>query len=127
MKVFSIDWHTKKEIVIYDGEDAKKLPNSSMAVMEFLASLGKEKCIFIFEAGGGDFFKIAAYRAGHTVLYTTGKSVKQYRDSLGVEKDDVADAVILYDLYTKWAEETIRVTSERTIIDPFSLSSSFRS
>lgn len=53
----------------------------------------------LFEFGGGDTFKIMAFRAGHTVLQVSGKKIKDYRDAKGLIKDDVIDAKAIYDFY----------------------------
>lgn len=99
MKIYSFDWATKKALTVYDGKKVKIIPNSIDEFQVFLADLGEEKAVMLFEFGGGDLFKIMAYRAGHAVMQVPGKRVKEYRDGKGEKKSDEADAKLLYDLF----------------------------
>jgi hypothetical protein len=99
IKIFAFDWATKKSLTIYDGKKIAIISNSIDAMQEFLADLGKEKAIMLFEFGGGEMFKVMAYRAGHAVMQVPGKRVKEYRDAQGKEKSDETDAKLLYDLF----------------------------
>lgn len=103
MRTLSFDWATKKALIFYDSqkEKTKQIPNSIEEFKKFLESLGKEKTIMLFEFGGGDTFKIMAFRAGHTVLQVPGKKIKNYRDSKGLIKDDIVDAKTIYDFYVE--------------------------
>jgi len=116
MSIYAIDWHTKKEIPIYDGKKIKKIPNSPFSIAEWAKGLEKRKHIFLFEAGGGDFMKILLHRQGHTVLTMPGIHTKQFRDRIDVEKTDDTDVSLIYELYTKWVEETVGRASSGTTV-----------
>lgn len=118
MRICSFDWATKKALTVFDSktQKVKQIPNSIEEFEKFLNNLGggiinrinkssmsslspSQKCTFLFEFGGGDTFKIMAFRAGHTVLQVPGKKIKDYRDTKGIEKSDEADAKLIYDFY----------------------------
>jgi hypothetical protein len=99
MRIFAFDWATKKALTVYDGKKVKTIPNSIDSFQEFLADFGEEKDIMLFEFGGGDIFKIMAYRAGHAIMKVPGKKVKDYRDSKAEEKSDETDAKLIFDLF----------------------------
>lgn len=98
--ILSFDWATKKSLTIYDSKTKKikSIPNSIEQFDKFLKKL-KKPAILLFEFGGGDTFKIMAFRAGHTVLQIPGKKIKDFRDSLGKEKSDEMDARLIYEFY----------------------------
>ena len=100
MQIYSFDWATKKALTVYDSKTkkVKQIPNSIEEFGKFLEKLNGS-ATFLFEFGGGDTFKIMAFRAGHTVLQVPGKKIKDYRDSKGMEKSDEADAKLIYDFY----------------------------
>jgi len=100
MQILSFDWATKKALTVYDpgSGKTKQISNSIAAFEKFLAAL-KDPAIMLFEFGGGDTFKILAFRAGHYVLQIPGKKIKDYRDSKGIEKSDQIDAKIIYDFF----------------------------
>jgi len=107
MKILSFDWATKRALAVYDpGSDkVKQIKNSIEAFEKFLATL-KHPAILLFEFGGGDTFKIMAYRAGHYVLQVPGKKIKDYRDLKGIEKSDSIDARAIYDFFIENEGET---------------------
>ncbi len=100
MKVISFDWATKKALTYYDSktDKVKSIPNQIEEFEKFLEKI-KESATMLFEFGGGDTFKIMAFRAGHTVLQIPGKKIKDYRDSKGMEKSDEVDAKLIYDYF----------------------------
>lgn len=100
MKILSFDWATKKSLTVFDpgSGKTKQISNSIAAFEKFLAAL-KDPAIILFEFGGGDTFKIMAYRSGHKVLQIPGKKIKDYRDSKGMDKSDQVDAQIIYDFF----------------------------
>jgi hypothetical protein len=81
MKILSFDWATRKALSVYNSQTGKvkQILNSIVAFEKFLAAL-KGPAIMLFEFGGGDTFKIMAYRAGHIILQVPGKKIKDYRD-----------------------------------------------
>ena len=117
MKVYAIDWATRKDLAIYDGKKIKKIANTISEFDKFLESIkgggatiivpkvgarpGLPAPILLFEFGGADSYKIMAYRAGFQVLQVPGKKVHDYRESLGIEKTDENDAKLIYDFYMK--------------------------
>lgn len=100
MRTYSFDWATKKALTVYDSktEKVKSIPNSIEEFEKFLGKI-KEPATLLFEFGGGDTFKIMAFRAGHAVLQIPGKRIKDYRDLKGIEKSDEVDAKAIYDFY----------------------------
>lgn len=100
MQILSFDWATKRSLTVYDpgSGKTKQISNYIAAFEKFLAAL-KDPAIMLFEFGGGDTFKILAFRAGHYVLQIPGKKIKDYRDSEGIEKNDQIDAKIIYDFF----------------------------
>jgi len=100
MKILSFDWATKRSLTVYDpgSGKTKQISNSIVAFEKFLAAL-KDPAIMLFEFGGGDTFKILAFRAGHYVLQIPGKKIKDYRGSKGIEKSDQVDAKVIYDFF----------------------------
>ena len=100
MRVYSFDWATKKALTVFDSKNqkVKQIPNSIEEFEKFLEKLDGSVTM-LFEFGGGDTFKIMAFRAGHTVLQVPGKKIKDYRDTKGIEKSDEADAKLIYDFY----------------------------
>lgn len=100
IRILSFDWATKKKLAVFDSQTqkVKSIPNSIEAFEKFLAKI-KKPSIMLFEFGGGNTFKIMAYRKGHTVLQVPGKKIKDYRDSLGKEKSDETDAWLIYNFY----------------------------
>lgn len=100
MQVYSFDWATKKALTVFDSKTGKvkQIPNSMAEFGKFLGKI-KEPATMLFEFGGGDTFKIMAFRAGHTILQVPGKKIKDYRDEKGLIKDDVIDAKVIYDFY----------------------------
>jgi len=94
--MFSVDWAVKKELRVYDvkKEKLKTISSTVSEFAKFLTSI-KKPTSFYFEEGGGDSFKLLARRKGHEVYTILGKKTKEYRDNLGVEKSDEADAVII--------------------------------
>lgn len=143
MRIYSFDWATKKALTVYDSktQKVKSIPNSIEEFEKFLNNLGgsatlpvknfifamppSQKCIMLFEFGGGDTFKIMAFRAGHSVLQVPGKKVKDYRELLGKEKSDEADAKLIYDFYIKNDEGGSAIgklrNSRERMPSPFSL------
>jgi len=101
MRILSVDWATKKALKIYDSQTSKvrTIQNSIDAFKKFLVGLKEEKVRMLFEFGGGDTFKIMAFRAGHEVLQVPGKKINDFRESLGKEKSDEVDAKLIYDYY----------------------------
>jgi len=101
MRVLACDWATKKALKIFDSytSKVKTIQNTIPEFEKFLKSLKTEKVTFLLEFGGADTFKIMAFRAGHQVLQVPGKKIKDYRDSLGLEKTDEIDAKLIYDFY----------------------------
>lgn len=101
MRVLSFDWATKKALTVYDSKKnkVKSIPNSIDEFGKFLEKLDGNKITMLFEFGGGDTFKIMAFRAGHTILQVPGKKIKDYRDKLGREKSDEVDAKLIFDFF----------------------------
>lgn len=114
MKILAFDWATKKDFTVYDFEEKRfdRFETNFEAFEKFLKSV-KEPKIMLFEFGGGDTFKLMAFRAGHKVFNIPGKALYDYREKRGEEKDDILDAVLLYDL---WKESTDRGMSVETEI-----------
>lgn len=102
MKILSFDWATKKALTVYNpgSGKVKMIQNSIQAFEKFLDTL-KGPFILLFEFGGGDTFKIMAFRSGHAVLQVPGKKIKDYRDLKGIEKSDQVDARLIYNFYVK--------------------------
>ena len=131
-KIFAVDWATKKALNIYNGKKNKVLANSEEEFEKFLDSLGdgaKEsvanqpttplptpRAIFLFEFGGGESFKIMAYRAGHMVIQVPGKAVKEYRDAVGEKKSDATDARMIRDLFISKINDDDNGGSATTIV-----------
>jgi len=123
MRILACDWATKKALKIYDSQTKKikTIQNSIDEFEKFLKDLGgsararmrnsvaplPSPIVFLFEHGGGDTFKIMAFRAGHTVLQVPGKKINDYRESLGKEKTDEGDAKLIYDFYEAGAEFSV--------------------
>jgi len=116
MRILACDWATKKALKIYDSQTkkVKTIQNSIDEFEKFLKTLGgsaekkvnnsesrlpSSKVTFLFEHGGGDTFKIMAFRASHQVFQVPGKRINDYRESLGKEKTDEGDAKLIYDYY----------------------------
>jgi hypothetical protein len=115
MRILSFDWGTKKELAVYDSkiDKVKKIANSIEVFEKFLEGLNGEKAITLFEFGGGDVFKIMAFRAGHSIFQVPGKKIKDYRESLGIKKTDEGDAKLIYDFWNLNGGEsaTLRVSN----------------
>lgn len=93
--MYSIDWAIKKELKVYEiqKDKLKSIPATLEAFAKFLQN--KKPTQFYFEEGGGDTYKLQARRAGHEIFTIPGKRIKDYRNALGLNKSDAADAVIL--------------------------------
>jgi len=94
--MFAVDWAVKKKLRIYDSKK-DKLTTIGATIEEFRKFLKKQKNHnpFYFEEGGGDSFKLLAYRNGDPVFTIPGKKTKDLREELKIEKSDEADAMIL--------------------------------
>lgn len=103
MRILSCDWATKKALAVYDShtKKVKIIQNSIPEFKKFLEKLGSRKVILLFEFGGGDTFKIMAFRSGHTILQVPGKKIKDFRDKLGKEKTDEGDAELIYKFFVE--------------------------
>lgn len=115
MRVISFDWATKKAVTVFDSKakKVKSIPNQIEEFEKFLTKI-KGLAIMLFEFGGGDTFKIMAFRAGHTVLQIPGKKIKDYRDSKGIEKSDEVDAKLIYDFYIENGGDVGIAVSKKT-------------
>jgi len=99
MKIYAIDWATKKDLAITkDGEKVKFIPATIESFDKFLNSLDGDKCQFYFEEGGGDSFKLLANKNNYKVFTTLGKNTDDKRKKLGIEKTDENDAKIIFDM-----------------------------
>jgi len=100
MRILSFDWATKKALTVYDSQNdkTKEIPNSIPEFEKFLKTI-KEKTIMLFEFGGGETFKLLAFRAGHTIIQIPGKKIRDYRVEHGIEKTDLKDAKTIYDFF----------------------------
>lgn len=123
MRVLSFDWHKKKALTVYDSKskNVKEIPNTIEQFEKFLKKLDK-KVVMLFEFGGGDTYKILAFRAGHKVIQIIPKAIKDYRVSKGKFKDDVLDARTIYDYFR---ERGGSATGSMKNISILSLPSSF--
>jgi len=94
--MYAVDWAIKKTLRIYDirKDKLKELKPTIEDFGKFLSKL-KNKGPFYFEEGGGETFKLMAYRAGHPVYTVPGIKVKNLREELGLNKSDEVDAVTL--------------------------------
>lgn len=115
MKIYAIDWATKKDLTVYDGKKVKSISNTIEEFDKFIDKLGgsatnivtkssiskQPPSILLFEEGGADMQKLKAYRAGHKVLTIPGKKIRDYRVSLGEEKSDEKDAELIYKYFMK--------------------------
>lgn len=99
MKIYAIDWATKKDLAITkDGEKVKFIPATIESFDKFLNSLDGNKCQFYFEEGGGDSFKLLANRNKHKVFTTPGRNTDERREKLGIEKTDENDVKIIFNM-----------------------------
>ena len=111
--IYSVDWALRKDFRFYNlsTEKVQNIKNSLEKLEGFLNSLN-ESTTFLIEQGGGDSFKIMAYRKGHVVLAVPGKRVKEFRDELALDKTelekqgiaDEADAILIGELYKQHPE-----------------------
>lgn len=94
--MFSVDWAVKKELKIYaiQKDKLKTIPSTISEFAKFLSTI-KKPTSFYFEEGGGDSYKLLARRKGHQVYTIAGKKTKEYRENIGLQKSDEADAVII--------------------------------
>jgi len=113
MKIYAIDWATKKDLTVFDGKKVKSMSNTIEEFDKFLDKIGGSarkaltkssadsmpSPILLFEEGGADMQKLKAYRAGMTILTIPGKKIRDYRESLGEEKSDEKDAELIYRFY----------------------------
>jgi len=139
MKIYAIDWATKKDLTIYDGKKVKSMANTLDEFDKFLDYIGGSAIskmtrkssmislppsILLFEKGGADMQKLKAYRAGHKVLTIPGKKIRDYRVSLNEEKSDEKDAELIYRYFMSEGGSAIkRVTKSSTsrLPSPFRL------
>lgn len=117
MKTLSFDWATKKALTVYNPGTGKtkQVQNTIPAFEKLLATL-KDPAALLFEFGGGDTFKIMAFRAGHFVLQIPGKKIKDYRDKRGIEKSDPSDAKLIYDFYVENGGEAAKGILRNSIL-----------
>jgi len=115
MKIYAIDWATKKDLTVFDGKKVKSMANTIEEFDKFLDKIGGSAIgistkssiwqmpspILLFEEGGADMQKLKAYRADMTVLTIPGKKIRDYRESIGEEKTDEKDAELIYRFYEK--------------------------
>jgi len=128
MKIYAIDWATKKDLTVYDGKKVKSIANTLDEFDKFLDMIGgsakKEvtkgskadlpSSILLFEEGGADMQKLKAYRASHKVLTVPGKKIRDYRVSLGEEKSDEKDAELIYKYFIKEGGSAIAILTKRS-------------
>jgi len=114
MQIYAFDWAEKKALTVYDAQTkkVKEVANTIEAFEKFLAKL-KTPATLLFEQGGGDTFKIMAYRAGHVVGLVDPKKVKVYRDAQGIAKSDANDARAIYDYFINQGGGATTALSER--------------
>lgn len=97
MKIYAIDWSTKKDLAITnDGKKVKFTPATIEGFSKFLNSLDGDKCQFYFEEGGGDSFKLLANRNDHKVFTIPGKVINDKREESGIEKNDENDVRVIF-------------------------------
>jgi len=113
MKIYAVDWATKKDFTVYDGKKVKHIANVDESQDKFLNGIEEGAMVnltkgsidymplptLLLEEGGADTFKLKAFRAGFRVLTIPGKKIKDYRDSLSEEKSDEKDAELIYKFY----------------------------
>jgi len=138
MKIYAIDWATKKDLTVFDGKKVKSMSNTIDEFDKFLDKIGgsanrpvtissKNRLpspILLFEEGGADMQKLKAFRAGYEVLTVPGKKIRDYRESLGEEKSDEKDAELIYRFYEKeggGAIKTVTKSSNPGLPSPFRL------
>jgi len=94
--MFSVDWAVRKKLRVYDikKDKVKSIGATVPEFAKFLTTI-KKSTSFFFEEGGGDSFKLLARRKGHEVYTISGKETKKLRETIGLEKSDEADAVII--------------------------------
>jgi len=111
LRVFSFDWATKKALRVYDSktQKVKQISNSIEAFEKFLKGI-RDPVAMLYEFGGGDTFKILAFRAGHTVLQVPGKKIRDYREEKGIQKSDSIDAQIIYDFFIENGGGSARIS-----------------
>ncbi len=99
MKIYAIDWSTKKDLAITkDGQKVRFIPATIEGFEKFLNSLNGSRDRFYFEEGGGDSFKLLADRNDHKVFTIPGKIINDKREELGIEKNDENDVKIIFDI-----------------------------
>ena len=82
MKIYAIDWATKKDLAITkDGQKVKFIPATIEGFEKFLNNLDGTESQFYFEEGGGDSFKLLADRNEHKVFTIPGKMINDRRDN----------------------------------------------
>jgi hypothetical protein len=109
MRILSFDWATKKELAVYDSktDKVKKIANSIEVFEKFLEGLNGEKTIMLFEFGGGDVFKIMAFRASHSIFQVPGKKIKDFRETKDIKKSDEGDARLIYEFWNDNGGESV--------------------
>lgn len=100
IRILSFDWAIKKKLAVHDSktQKVKSIANTIEEFEKFITKI-KEPSIMLFEFGGGDTFKILAFRAGHTIFQVPGKKIKDFRDSKALKKNDAIDAKAIYDFF----------------------------
>jgi len=99
MKIYAIDWATKKDLAITkDGQKVKFIPATIEGFSKLLNSLDGDKYKFYFEEGGGDSFKLLAKRNEHKVFTIPGKIINDKREESGIEKNDENDVKVIFDM-----------------------------
>ena len=97
MKIYAIDWSTKKDLAITkDGQKVKFIPATIESFGKFLNSLDGTKGQFYFEEGGGDSFKLLADRNNHKIFTIPGKIINDKREESGIKKNDENDVKIIF-------------------------------
>lgn len=97
MKIYAVDWATKKDLAITkDGQEVKFIPATIEGFSKLLNSLDGKKYQFYFEEGGGDSFKLLADKNGYKVFTIPGKLVNDKREESGIEKNDENDVKIIF-------------------------------
>lgn len=99
MKIYAIDWATKKDLAITkDGQKVKFIPATIESFEKFINSLDGAGGQFYFEEGGGDSFKLLADKNDHKVFTILGKIINDRREESGIEKNDENDVKIIFSM-----------------------------
>jgi len=99
MRIYAVDWSTKKDLAITkDGQKVKFIPATIEGFEKFLNSLDGAGDQFYFEEGGGDSFKLLANRDDHKVFTIPGKVINDRREELKIGKNDENDVKIIFDM-----------------------------